>query len=56
MFCKSAVSNWGSFLDFRIPSEGCPSYRTAAYNSSVHGEVWSEKFLSVKLRSNEDVR
>ena len=39
MFCKSAVSKWGSLLDFRIPSEGCPSYRAVAYIGKFEREV-----------------
>ena len=39
MFCKSAVSNEGSFLDFRIPSEGAlpivQQRTTAAYLGSL---------------------
>ena len=43
MFCKSAVSNWGSFLDFCIPSEGAlpiaQQRTTAAYMGKFEREV-----------------
>ena len=48
MFCKNAVSNWGSFLDFCIPSEGALPFArqrtTAAYNTACKGKFEREVF------------